>query len=71
MLLLFVGGYATADWLQKNLENYIKQSWQGGNAAIMAITEAFLTVSVIFYITYLISYSKQIDLFVLNLVHSI
>lgn len=39
------GGYATSDWLQKNLEGYIKRYWQGGNAATMTITEAFLDVS--------------------------
>ena len=40
-----IGGYATADWLQRNLEDYIKEEWDDGNAAKLAITEAFLSVS--------------------------
>lgn len=39
------GGMATSDWLEKRLEPYIASSWQDGNAASYAITEAFLEVS--------------------------
>lgn len=39
-----IGGFATADWLEDNLETYIQSSWKGGNAAAMAISEAFVEV---------------------------
>lgn len=38
------GGFATSDWLQENLEGFIEASWQNGNAAPMAITDAFVEV---------------------------
>ncbi len=41
------GGFATADWLENKLEGYIQSSWQGGNAATLAITEAFLEASLV------------------------
>ena len=41
---LFQGGFATSDWLEQNLETFIEASWQNGNAAPMAITDAFVEV---------------------------
>ena len=38
------GGEATSDWLQKNFGTYIDKAWQDGNAATMAITDAFVEV---------------------------
>ena len=44
MLCSCEGGFATSDWLEQNLESFIEASWQDGNAAAMAISDAFVEV---------------------------
>lgn len=39
------GGFATSEWLIKNLAGYIADRWQAGDAATAVVTEAFSQVS--------------------------
>ena len=38
------GGYATSDWLEKNLFKFILKYWQDGQNSEYSLTEAFLKV---------------------------